>query len=789
MLLAHSENAGGEGVCDPLKSHLTLVAKRASEFASAFGLSEQAYVAGLLHDLGKYGDQFQRRLQDPAERGRDHSAAGALAVLRCYKSWGVHPALSIEGHHIGLQKLESHGVMRRRICKLFNDDAILPAKEKQLTESDFPLLMKRFHADGLELPKIDDGIRPIDDHDLANMLDARMLFSTLVDADFLETEAHFNGDEHQPLRYREEGPPLNPEHAIESLTKAIAKRASSSLATNDLLNVRKLLFHDCCDLATSTHPGIFTLSAPTGAGKTLSMLAFALWHAKTHGLRRVIVVMPFLSIIDQTAREYRKIFSEQNGFPPHYVIEDHSNVGSEKDGACDSVNPQRLTARLLAENWDAPIVLTTSVQCLESLMDNRPSACRKLHRMAKSVILFDEVQTIPGNLAVPTLATLSRLCERFGSTVVFSTATQPAFDHLDSIVQKQAASGWKPTEIVSVPARLFSPSATRVKVQWRFEESISWEKLAQQIEGSDEEEESVDPTQMLCIVNLKRHAQTLAQMLRDASVEGTFHLSTNMCPKHRLSVLTKVRARLKQSLPVRLIATQCIEAGVDIDFPVVYRALAPLDAIAQAAGRCNRNGTGQNGGILRVFFPEDAAYPLGAYKRATDHTRAFLRTIQNDGHDLDQMDILNNPPRLQQYYQELYTLTGVGAEKGDLEDAIEKRNFKDVAKHYRLIDGDTINILVPYDETEFEQLCAETEQDDFNRLESIRGWIRRARPHAISLYRPKLGDAKLWNCIEPIQFSRKQERADSDAQWFVALPSAQYDPLLGWCDFDDSGVW
>lgn len=797
MYIAHSENDNGAGVVEPLKVHLARVADRAARFASAFDLMQQARVAGLLHDLGKYGDQFQRRLKSSNERARDHSSAGAFLATECYKSIGLLPALAIEGHHIGLQQLQTWNEIRDGVAEKIRADAKRPQAEKELTEADCRLLFERFRVDGFELPKITGGICPTNDHNLANMLDVRMLFSTLVDADFLETEAHFNGDANVRVRPRSVGPALDPPIAFEAVRREIDKLAGSAKATKELLGVRKMLFDDCCKAAMTHQQGIFTLSAPTGAGKTLAMLAFALRHAEKHDLRRVIVVMPFLSIIDQTAKIYRDIFSQSNGFEPNFVIEDHSNVRSDRKDATDSVAAGSRLERLLSENWDAPIVLTTSVQCLESLMANRPSACRKLHRMAKSVILFDEVQTIPPHLAVPTLATLSRLCERFGASVVFSTATQPAFDHLDAMVCEQAAPGWKPTEITSDAAKLFAPSASRIQVRWRHDQEITWELLADEIESGG----GTGSSQVLCIVNMKMHAHELAKLLHDRGVEGTLHLSTNMCTKHRMAVLKKVRQRLKDFQPVRLIATQCIEAGVDIDFPVVYRAFGPLDSIAQAAGRCNRHGKQDNVGTLHVFKPKDDSYPQGGYKQAVETTRSFLNQLSMSAQELDHIEILNNPERLRRYYKQLYVLSGTGKENNDLTEAITACDFKEVARYYRLIDDNSINILVPYDIKIFEQLREETRPDEFHNPKAIRSWIRRARPHAVSLYRPYASQrssiSTLMNFIEPVQFSGKKERTDSETTWFVALPSTQeesqrpqkpYDPLLGWCGGDDSLV-
>jgi len=781
MYYAHSENRDGAGSREMLADHLRFVSKRAARYASVFGAREQAAMAGLLHDLGKYADQFQRRLDDPRhERGRDHWSSGAALAACCYKSLGIVPALAIEGHHAGLRMLSP--------WKEFASKFVAPTKSEAeaFTDADISRLKSRFDRDRLALPKLADGLVPSGDDAPADMLDVRMFFSTLVDADFVETEAHFAGNADSPRRYRDEGPPLDPARALDAVQSRIGELTRESKADRSVQGMRTALVEACLTAAARHQPGVFTLSAPTGSGKTLAMLTFAIRHAMEHDLRRVIVVMPFLSIIDQTKSEYCELFSRANGFPSQFVIEDHSNVNSHRDGskdaAADSIDPDARLHRLLAENWDAPVVLTTTVQCLESLMSNRPSACRKLHRLAKSVILFDEVQTLPGHLAVPTLATLSRLVERFGSTVVFSTATQPAFDHLDQYVRPQAQAGWRATEIVPNPSDLFEPTAGRVRVRWQHDHVLPWGELCDQLVDDDQ-------PQALCILNLKRHARKVAEILRERETDGCLHLSTNMCMSHRMKVLAEVTRKLKGSDPVRLIATQCVEAGVDLDFPVVYRAFAPLESIAQAAGRCNRHGRRDAPGIVHVFKPESDGRPTcppGAYQDATNATEVFLRGLSADPMALDDLSILSDPDRLRAYFRQLYTLTAIETKNAELRQAIEECDFVKVARHYKLIDDTSINILVRYHDETFDSLVAETELPEFHNPKAIREWIRRARPHAVSLFRPK-SDSPVWRHIDPVQWSSRRERDDSEATWFTALPGGEYDDeLLGWIGGDDS---
>jgi len=771
----HSENGAGHGVRERLCVHLQAVTERAGRFAAEFGAEEQAQLSGLLHDLGKYADQFKRRIEDPREPSRDHSSIGAFIAARRCGRLGAVPALAIEGHHTGLTLLPALQRVDERIARA------MISNQQAYTSSDVPLLLARFQADGFNLPEVQAGLAPAGEFSAGEMFDVRMLFSALVDADFLATEEHFAGDAATPRRPRPDGPSLDPANALKAVKSRLELLRSKGPADAEVRSMRDALAHACLD-AGDWPQGVFTLSAPTGSGKTLAMLAFALRHAVKHGLRRIVLVMPFLNIIEQTAAIYRTLFGAEQGFPDYFVIEDHSNVHSPSEAvapAADSADERERLGRLLAENWDAPMVLTTSVQCLESLMANRPSACRKLHRLARSVILFDEVQTLPPHLAVPTLATLSRLCERFGASVVFATATQPAFDHLHEQVARLAVPGWQPREITEgIQERQFAVAARRIRVHWGAEEPASWETLADQL---------APHRQVLCIVNLKAHATRLAKLLARRKASGLFHLSTNMCVAHRKDVLRCVRLALRSNRAVQLVATQCVEAGVDVDFPVVYRALGPLEAIAQAAGRCNRHGTHPKPGTVRVFVPESDGKPVcppGAYRQATEATRTFLRALVETWDDLGRIEILNAPDRLRAYYRHFYALTGAAGMPDDLKTALDEGDFAKVAKHYRLIDRSTINILVPYEAQSFNTLRDEIETSTPLSPAFIRHWIRRARRHAVSPYRPKRG-AAIWSHVEPIQFSRRHRVDTEEAEWFIALSGLQYSPLVGLEESDD----
>lgn len=777
MYFAHSANKAGSS-SEPLKEHILCVAKRASEYGEVFDAKQEALIAGLWHDLGKYSDLFTRRLNGEVS-GLDHWTPGAVAALHIFREKAIAAALAIQGHHVGLQE----GFGPAIHSSLSNPEM---SARMTVTELDPRVVVDRFLEDGFVCPSppvaslYDFNTQPV-----AAMLDARMLFSALVDSDFIETEAHFEGMRDGTKVYRQAGQLLQAEQALTIITEHLTELEGKNVASKNVSNMRRDLL-DACLSSASKPKGIFTLTAPTGAGKTLSMLAFAMKHAKLHSeIRRVIMVVPFLSIIEQTTNVYRRLLDKV--FGAQYVLEHHSlaDVRSKDEDIrnCDNEEEARRTARFLTENWDAPLVLTTSVQFFESLFANRPARCRKLHRLAKSIILFDEVQTLPPRIAVPSLAALSRLVERYGCTVVFSTATQPAFDHLHDKVKLFAGMGWRPQAIVEEPRQIFN-QARRVRIDWQIKQRRSWESLADELSLNEN-------SRSLCIVNLKRHAKQLVNGLRDRlGASGLYHLSTNMCPAHRENVLTDVRKRLDSSAlpPCRLVSTQCIEAGVDMDFPAAWRAFAPLDAIAQAAGRCNREGKLSGEGRMVVFLPEkkssrDYLYPPGGYKEATETTETLFKMKENEalekGIPLEDAFDIYDPELFNLYYRLLYDLTATTDLPRDLEDAIHRRSFIDAAQHYHVIPQTSINVLVPYMDVPAQNSTGKSLFDSLNeRLTKdarlTRAWIVDAKPLTISIYRPGKADA-VWQFLEPAPLGRG-EKADD---WYIYVNPDDYDPLLG----------
>lgn len=747
---AHSANRNGDW--HPLGTHLRSVGDLARTFAGLAPWREEAGLGGEMHDLGKYGDRFQARLQG-RDASLDHWSMGAWLALTQQQ---VAAALAIQGHHIGLQRGDRTSLLGLEPGRLATHHPL----GLTLSELDLARLLERAKADGLSFQTPRSKAVTSWEKPIAAMLDVRLLFSCLVDADFLDTEAHFEGDA-TGKRERQPGPRLDPEVGLLALERYMREAIRPGFEAQSVVREARETLWKACSESASAPIGCFTLTAPTGSGKTLAMLKLALAHAQRHGLKRIVLAVPFLTIIEQTAEVYRAVFAD---FPEHFVLEHHSLAGlGPETTQCDALPPQERERRLLAENWDAPIVITSNVQLLESLFSNRPSACRKLHNLMESVILFDEAQSLPAHLAVPTLAALSHLSAAYRSSVVFATATQPAFDSLHESVSLYAAPGWQPVEAVPSHPALFT-ALKRVDVIWPEPGAkCTWDDLAVEIEGTP---------QALAVVNLKRHALALLDALRNTP--DVVHLSTNLCPLHRRAVLSHVRDRLARGEPCRLISTQCVEAGVDVDFPRVFRAFAPLEAIAQATGRCNREGRLSEFGQVQVFEPEESGdwrrrYPTHAYFQAAEVTRRML---------LDQGVIdINDPSTFRDYYRQLYDLSQPASQNPAFDEAVKARDFPEIARLYRLINQDAIQVLVPWSErlNDFERLRDEA---DTNGIDG--NWMRRAQSLAIGLFRPQ-PDHPAWGVLIPAKLRRTGRADRQQDEWFILEDSRgdHYDETLG----------
>ena len=492
------------------------------------------------------------------------------------------------------------------------------------------------------------------------------------------------------------------------LLKRLQAHRDTFDSSGELNQLRNRVFEDC--LAKAAEPaGFFSLTVPTGGGKTLSSMAFALEHARRHGMQRVIVVIPYLSIIEQNAAEYRKVLDPQN---EGIVIEHHSAVVAREDDEEQGRSPEELAA----ENWDAPVIVTTSVQFIESLFANRTSKCRKLHNIANSVVLLDEVQTLPSHLLNPLLHILRDVEEHYCTSFVFSTATQPAFSRSTSL--SNGFDGNEVKEIASQPSELFQKLG-RVVYEVRSTEN-DWVELA---------EEWANESQVLGVVNTRKQAAEWWELLRGRKLEGVLHLSSAMCAEHRSKVLAEAQWRLENDNPCWLVATQVIEAGVDIDFPLVYRALGPLDSIVQAAGRCNREGLLPDKGRVVVFRPTDAKLPGGVYRVATDIAARLLDQLSAD-------DLSGTPDLFRRYFGELFQYVPTDHQRrreSSIQEDREALRFREVARKAKVISDDTQAVIAPR-ERALEKVAAIRERTQMDGLRFNRKDLRDLQRFMVNLH-------------------------------------------------------
>jgi CRISPR-associated endonuclease/helicase Cas3 len=600
-IYAHSEN--GQGSWHALTDHLRGTAELAARFAAVFGGERVAWWLGLLHDCGKAAGGWQKRLALVAGTdqpvGLDHKMLGTrLAVERGLGSF----AMVIAGHHGGLTAPEA---LRERLKNLTTSEQEreVDALRRLVDEAVLPELAVEGRIAIPETWK----------QPQVREMALRLVFSSLCDADFLDTAAHFAGAARPAVRPDEDFVVLR-----DRFEKARAAMLEGRHRPSSMDEDRESVYRSCL-IAARAKQGVFRLAAPTGVGKTISAGGFALHHAAEHALRRVIVAVPFLTITEQNAAVYRALLDGPGG--TDVVLEHHSGVNLDQ--------PSRRWARLAAENWDAPFVVTTTVRLFESLFDRRPAAMRRLHRLAGAVIVLDEVQSLPHQMLVPILGALRTLVDHFGVTVLLASATQPDFWHLSPFRELPA------TEIVENPAALVS-RLRRVTFEWRIDPSPTLGELA---------EEVADHHQALVVVNTTADARALFDAWNGRVPDGVaWHLSTRMCAAHRRRVLTAVRERLAAGQPTLLVSTQLIEAGVDVDFPVVYRAMAPADSLLQAAGRANREGNLPAPGRVVIVDPPDAGQPP-AYKTLVEATRLHFGPGRADPDCLE---------ALRAYYQSVY---------------------------------------------------------------------------------------------------------------------------------------
>ncbi|MCL4743539.1 MAG: CRISPR-associated helicase Cas3' [Phycisphaerales bacterium] len=676
--------------CQPLADHLRGVAALAERFAAEArpgdaAFAESARVASLLHDLGKYRPEFQQLLagrpRGEATRHKQAGAARASALKR------TDAAFAIGGHHGGMPDKE-------RLRELIEQPG-----DRDIADKVWPIAV----ADCPEIASIQASAPPVEDA-LGFDIRTRLLFSCLVDADWLNSASAVDpGAERDPVRFADHA-----ERWLAGLLSFVRTRAASC-EDADVRACRGEVLDACLGRATDP-PGMFSLTVPTGGGKTLSAMAFALKHAIAHGLRRIIYVAPYLSIIEQNAGAIRAAIGEADA-ASGAVLEHHSLSESGDEHETDSFSSAR---DRLSENWDAPVVITTSVQFFESLFANSPRRCRKVHNIARSVVILDECQSLPRDLVAPTVEMLRAVQPYFCATLVLCTATQPAWEKSDAL-----PCGLESVrEIAPDPAALAN-RLRRVRVAWppRGAPAWTWEETAERM--------TADGESALCIVNTKAAACAVFLALRDrrGRDDGAFHLSTSMCPEHRRRVLAECSRRLQERRPCLLVSTQLIEAGVDIDFPLVLRELGPLDSIVQAAGRCNREGRlGREGGRVVVFRSAEGGLPPGQYTLATGTTGQWLETGKTPD--------IADPEMMRPYFTTLYYKSS-----GDSEEITPLRksvNFPEVARRYRLIDEETVSVVALGWEEERARI--EGLLDALARSPT-RSAFRSLAPYSVNLYR------------------------------------------------------
>jgi CRISPR-associated endonuclease/helicase Cas3 len=654
---------------EPLADHLDKVAESASTFAEAFGAKNWGEVIGRSHDLGKLSEEFQAYIKNagPASEDAgaeeevpgkrvDHSTFGArFAANAAGGVIGQLLAFCIAGHHTGLADESSaddssqRSTLRHKLDPAKYSIPAVATPNLILPTLKLPIKMTAAGAAGLPFQ-------------LAFF--TRMLFSCLVDADRTRTEQFCDpkaSAERSSLSTAAGRPSLAA--LKQALDEYLSKKQDASEPT--AVNRQRRLVLEYCEKNTDLPPGFFSLNVPTGGGKTLSSLAFAFGHALQHNLRRVFMVSPFTSIIEQNADVYRTALGHLGEAA---LVEHHTNLQPTRDTRSNQLG---------TENWDAPLIVTTNVQFLESLFAARTTPCRKLHNLAQSVIILDEAQTIPVELLRPALAALRELVLNYGCSIVLCTATQPALERREGF------------DLGIESVRPIIPDATplfhalrRVEVRWL------GVKPDDELSSLLAKERSV-----LCIVNTRKHASHLYGRVSEASEPGQcFHLSTWMCGQHRRTVLRNIRERLATQQPCRVISTQLVEAGVDLDFPTVYRAEAGFDSIAQAAGRCNREGLLELG--FTYVFEAEQRPPAGLLRSSADAAKEL--------HGYPDPLV---PEAIEAYFRLFYWSQ---KDRWDKHKVMEKMaldhrrerallQFREVADAFRIIRDDQLPILIPYD--------------------------------------------------------------------------------------------
>ena len=744
-LWAHSPSPGSDK-WHHLRDHLLGAAQLARRFAEPFGGGELAYWLGLLHDCGKAAEAWQRRLIEVADAGGtvgiDHKTLGTkIAIERGL--WRF--AEAIFAHHGGLLDWTSfedeyEARLNRYAAGIRSAESVLP---KLLPELSADLRLRSVVPQQWK------------QNPLIGEMAMRLVFSALVDADVLDTQAF-----HQQLS----APRVRPDADFGHLVELFERRRAEMLTVrpeSPIDPIRNKVYADCLAAAEGDR-GIFRLHAPTGVGKTLASAGFALRHAARHNLRRVIVAVPFLTITEQNARVYRAMLDE-----PGVVLEHHSQVDFDAEWA-------GLWARQAAENWDAPFIVTTFVQLFESLFARKPAAMRRVHRLAGSVIVLDEVQALPHDMLVPILDGLRLLVDHFGASVLLSSATQPKFWALSVLKESRY------TDIVDDVASL-NATTRRVTYEWRLDPKPTLAEIA-----DDAAKLATDTSRpardvggaAMVVVNTTADARTVYERWRAQGLTDiAWHLSTRMCPAHRRRVLDTVTERLRANQPVLLATTQLVEAGVDVDFPVVFRAMAPADSLLQAAGRANREGQLPRGRVI-VFDPADGGQPP-SYRLLVDEARSWFGPDKADPDDVEALENyyqgiylalnLEDPKHIGQQIQQArrewdFETVADGPEVSELPMGSHRdkvKGLRERSKAFRIIRDQGISVVTPKGaatQAEQDELVELIERIRYSPIPNLRD-LRRLQPYTTTVHSDVLRDKGVAALMKPIIGSRVVEGA------------------------------
>lgn len=651
-----------------VKEHLEGVAKLAEAFAGEFGYGDWAYCAGMLHDIGKYSEKFQRRLRGSGEKV-DHATAGAQLCQKIKKEkGGFYTALAycIAGHHAGLADTGESADT--------GEQATFMGRMKKKVE-DYEAYQEEISIPTLETPFFEVKDKKDPSYEVSFLI--RMLYSCLVDADYLDTE-NFMKNGKTGRKTGQSIPVL-----LDKLNDYITGWIEND--DRDTINGHRTEILKSCIEKGKAKRGLFRLTVPTGGGKTTASLAFALNHAKENEMKRIIYVIPYTSIIEQNAKIFCEILGEEN------VLEHHSNIDFES-------SEELLPKQLAAENWDMPVVVTTNVQFFESLFSNKSSQCRKLHNISNSIIIFDEAQMLPNDYLLPCIATMEELIRHYESSVVLCTATQPSL------------------EPFFAPDMQYMELCPRMETQFQFFKRAVIKNLGNITEMALLDRLRIEE-QALCILNTKKSVQKLYDEIKG---EGVYHLSTFMYPKHRKAQLDVIRKRLKSGMKCIVVATSLVEAGVDLDFKTVYRQLAGVDSMIQAAGRCNREGKNDISDSPAYIFQLEEKQKIQGQELQIDTAKRVLR----DYEDITSLEAV------QEYFSELYRFKGSALDKKKILEKFKKGRFAfdRVGKEFKLIEQCTRTVLIPKEER------AKEIADELKYKGATKALMREAGQYCVNVY-------------------------------------------------------